>query len=191
MSFNVLVVPEDFRKDEHILRPIVQEMVGTFRKQARVRICHDPRLGGISEALKWSRIEAILDRYRGLVHCFILIVDRDGKETRRERLNRLEEKARELLGGEIFFAENAWQEIEVWALAGMNDLPAKWSWAEIRREPDSKEVYFEPYVEMRGLAPGGSRKKLGREAAVNYARIRKLCREDVEALELRLKGRFG
>jgi len=75
----------------------------------------------------------------------------------------------------------------------MTDLPSEWSWDEVRQHPDSKEAYFEPYARTRGLdvAPFGGRKKLGEEAAKNYARIRKLCPEDVEALEQRLQRTFG
>ena len=32
-----------------------------------------------------------------------------------------------------FLAENAWEEIEAWVLAGLN-LPSDWSWAEVRAE---------------------------------------------------------
>ena len=31
-----------------------------------------------------------------------------------------------------FFAENAWEEIEIWVLAGLN-LPTDWSWAKFVR----------------------------------------------------------
>ncbi|HEX9735375.1 MAG TPA: hypothetical protein VGG06_25685 [Thermoanaerobaculia bacterium] len=192
MGFRVLVIPEDFRKDEHLLRPILQQMISTFRGKAKVIVCTDPLLGGVAEALKWSRLEEILDRYRGMVDCFLLIVDRDGKPNRRQRLDDLERQAETFLGEPRFFAENAWQEVEVWALAGMTDLPGHWSWDEVRQDSDSKEVYFEPYAETRGLhvAPFGGRKKLGEEAARNYGRIRKLCPEDVEALEKRLRAAF-
>ncbi len=192
MSFNVLVIPEDFRKDEHLLRPILRKMVTGLRSRARVDICWDPRLRGVAEALHWERIEGILHRYQGMYHCFLLIVDRDGNAHRRKRLDRLEGLARELLSADRLFAENAWQEVEVWALAGMTDLPPEWAWTEVRRHPDAKETYFDDYVRRRELsrAPYGGRQALGREAARNYARIRQLCPEDVGNLERRLKEAF-
>lgn len=177
MSFNVLVIPEDFRQDEHLLKPIVERLVDECRKQARVRVCRDPLLGGIDQALKWPRIREIVDRYQGMVDCFLLIVDRDGDANRRRCLDQLEQHARDHLGSDrLFLAENAWQEIEVWVLAAMSDLPNDWTWAEVRREPNAKEVYFEPYAELRGVVthPFGGRQVLGQEAARSYPRIRRL-----------------
>jgi len=33
----------------------------------------------------------------------------------------------------VFLAENAWEEIETWVLAGL-ELPGKWRWADVRAE---------------------------------------------------------
>lgn len=192
MSFRVLVIPEDFRKDQYLLQPILQQMISTVRERAKVRVCADPLLGGVGEALKWSHIEQILDRYRGMVDGFLLVVDRDGEPNRRQRLDDLEKQAEAFLGERRLFAVDAWQEVETWALAGVTDLPRDWKWGEVRRDPNSKEAYFEPYARSRGLhvAPFGGRKRLGEEAAKNYARIRKLCPEDVGRLEGRLRAAF-
>jgi hypothetical protein len=53
----------------------------------------------------------------------------------------LEEKAREVLSPpRLFLAANAWQEVEVWALAGIDwKLKPKWIWDRIRSERDPKE----------------------------------------------------
>ncbi|HKH48451.1 MAG TPA: hypothetical protein VKM72_27630 [Thermoanaerobaculia bacterium] len=190
MSFRVLVIPEDFRKDEPLLKPILEKMLEACDRKAKVRICKDPLLGGVREALKWPRIREILDRYRGMVDCFLLIVDRDGLAGRKKSLAAIEKEAAQFLGAEDrFFAENAWQEVEVWALAGLTDLPRSWSWKSVRDEANAKEVYFERYVREKGLTaePFGGRLRLGQVAAQNYPRIRKLCVEDVGALESRLK----
>jgi hypothetical protein len=190
LSFRVLVIPEDFRKDEPLLKPILEKMLEACGRKAKVRICKDPLLGGVREALKWPRIQEILDRYRGMVDCFLLVVDRDGEEGRAKSLASLEKEAARFLGVEgRFFAENAWQEIEVWALAGLTDLPRSWAWKTVRAEANAKEAYFELYVRQKGLTaePFGGRLRLGLEAAKNYPRIRKLCPEDVGALESRLK----
>ncbi|MCO6456716.1 MAG: hypothetical protein J5I93_15565 [Pirellulaceae bacterium] len=119
---------------------------------------------------------------------FLLLVDRDGKAERRHALDVLEGKARVELGSvKAMFAENAWQEIEVWALAGQK-LPKDWNWNEIRAEVHPKEVYFEPLARQRGLLnePGGGRRTMGREAATNYSRVRSRCRKDIQVLEARL-----
>lgn len=50
---NVLVIPEDFRKDQYIVAPIVRRMFEVLAKpNANVRVCLDPLLGGIGEATK-------------------------------------------------------------------------------------------------------------------------------------------
>ncbi len=190
MSFRVLVIPEDFRKDEPILKPILEKMLEAGGRKAKIRICKDPLLGGVREALKWTRIREILDLYRGMIDCFLLIVDRDGIPGRKKQLAAIEREAAQFLDAEgRFFAENAWQEVEVWALAGLADLPRSWTWKSVRAEANAKEVYFERYVQQKGLGiePFGGRLRLGQEAARNYPRIRKLCSEDVGALESRLR----
>ncbi len=187
---NVLVIPEDFRKDQYILKPIVEAMVQAVgRPRATVIVCQDPLLGGIDQATKWERIKEVLDRYRGMVDVFLLIVDRDGNPGRRIALDNIERNAAGYLpSGRLFLAENAWQEVEVWILAG-HALPDDWQWQEVRQHPNPKETYFEPFARSRGVVdgPGQGRKTLAREAAGNYTRIRTLCREDVASLEGRLK----
>lgn len=57
---NVLVIPEDFRKDQYILQPIVQAMFAEIgRPRARVVVCKDPLLQGVSEAMKKERLSEI------------------------------------------------------------------------------------------------------------------------------------
>ena len=87
---------------------------------------------------------------------FILCVDRDGITGRRQRLDELE-----AMFGTAFLAENAWQEIETWVLAGL-DLPSLGPWAKVREEVDVKDRYFEPLAELLGLTKtlGGGRKLL-------------------------------
>lgn len=190
----VLVIPEDFRKDEYILKPILAAMLSALgRPQAKIRVCHDPLLGGVSQALNGEKILQIVERYRGMVDLFILCVDRDGEEGRRQRLDQLEaEMAAHVVAGKAFLGENAWQELEVWALAG-HDLPAAWNWKEIRREANPKEKYFLPFATERNLLdePGEGRRTLAEEAAGRYPRIRKLCPEDVGALESRIRVWIG
>ena len=85
----VLVVPEDFRKDQFILKPLLSRLLASLGKpRATVRICQDPLLGGVEEALKTERIAEIVDRYR--VQVILLCIDRDGNPGRRRRLDQLE-----------------------------------------------------------------------------------------------------
>lgn len=190
---NVLVIPEDFRKDQYMLKPLTEALLRHVgQNRAKVRVCQDPLLGGVGEALKWERLEEIIERYNWQIDLFLLCVDRDGQSGRRETLNNLEQSAREKVRtGHVFLAENAWQELEVWVLAGHNLLPG-WQWREIREEIDPKERYFVPLVAERGLqdTPGEGRKILAEEAASHYSRIRQRCSE-VEELEARVQAWIG
>ncbi len=191
MATNVLVIPEDFRQDQYVLKPIMEKMFASIGVQARVQVCRDPLLGGVGEAMKWARIEELLARYRGMIQVFLLIVDRDCDENRRAGLDQLESRAAEFLAdsAKTFLAENAWQEVEVWVLAGLKDLPGDWAWKEVRTECHPKEVYYETLARQRGLleAPYEGRDVLAREASGNFARIRRLCPEDVARLGQRVR----
>lgn len=185
----VLVIPEDFRKDQFILKPIVSALLrAVARPRANVQVCRDPLLGGIGEALKWDRIAEVIDRYRGMVDLFLLCVDRDGDAGRRERLDQLEQFASDALPSDcLFIAENAWQEIEVWVLAGL-DIPSTWSWRDVRAEVNPKERYFQPLAAKRRVAqgPGGGRKALAEQAARRFDRIEQLCPEDIGSMKQHL-----
>ena len=182
---NILIIPEDFRNDQYILKPLFDRLVRA-RPSVHITICRDPLLGGIGEALKSENIEYILERYRGRVDVFVLCVDRDGVLGRRQRLDQLEAE----FGGRVpFLAENAWEEIETWVLAGL-DLPRDWRWADVRAEVQVKETYFEPLAVLRGLVGslGGGRKVLGEEASRRIGAIRQKCPEDFDALARRLEA---
>ena len=181
----VLIIPEDFRKDQYTLKPIFERLFfSIFQRQARIRICNDPLLGGVNEALKPDRISKIVDRYKGMTNIFILCVDRDGETGRRNRLNDIESEFADV---SVFLAVDAWEEIETWVLAGV-DLPNAWLWRDVRAERDVKEVYFEPLAAQRGLSdrPDGGRKPLAVEAARRLDAIRQKCPEDFDDLALRL-----
>ena len=181
----VLVIPEDFRKDQYILKPIFERLFRSIGKRtAHIEVCRDPLLGSVFEALKADRILEIVNRYTGMMDIFVLCVDRDGETGRRHRLDQLES----LCGATtVFLAENAWEEIETWVLAGL-DLPNEWRWADVRAERDVKEMYFEPLAIQCGLSdsPGGGRKPLAEEAARHIDVIRQKCPQDFDHLAQRL-----
>ena len=183
----MLVVPEHPRNDQYILKPLFSSLFSKARFGApRVEICQNPVLGGVNEALKPERMEEIINKYKGMVDIFILCVDRDGDRSRRVRLDSLEKR----FGvGRIFLAENAWEEIETWALAGLV-LPKNWQWADVRAEIDVKGRYFDALARRRGVAdePGGGRRTLGREAARNLRDIRRKCPDDFDALARRVEA---
>lgn len=192
---NILVIPEDFRKDQYILKPVVKAVMSYLGKPgASVQVCQDPLLGGISQAMQWGNIAEIIEMYKGMVDIFLLLVDRDGQPGRRAALDEIEHQAASVLPpNRLFVAEHAWQELEVWALAGCDDLPRNWNWSDIRNERDAKERYFDPYALRKNLLdePGGGRKTLGSQAGRNYQRVRQLCGEEFGPLEQKIRKRIS
>ncbi len=50
---NILIIPEDFRKDQYILKPLFTRLFRSIGKpRVRIEICRDPLLGGVGEALR-------------------------------------------------------------------------------------------------------------------------------------------
>lgn len=181
-------MPEDFRKDQYLLKPLFLRLFRTIgRRSVRVEICRAPLLGGVDEALKPRRIAQVMRRHGGMVQMVILCVDRDGNRHRHLRLRELERQ----FGSDrlLFLAENAWEEIETWALAGLT-LPDGWRWADVRAEVHVKERYFEPLMRQRGVADDrdGGRKLLGEEASARIRTIRQKCPEDFDHLARRLEA---
>lgn len=185
----VLIIPEDVKKDQYILKPIIAAMFHAVgRPRARITVCQDPRLRGITQATSWDYIGAIVERYQGMYDVLLLCVDRDGEPGRRATLNHIEQQARTVVAEDrLLLAEHAWQEIEVWLLAG-HDLPAGWNWQTIRDERDPKERYYRPFAEQHGVwnTLGQGRKTLADDAARRYSRIRQRCPE-IEGLEQRIQ----
>ncbi len=189
---NVVVIPEDEANDRFILKPLFEAMLRKLGKpNARIEVMR-PDPTGWEGVKQWKQISGILDDFPQ-AHLFVLCVDRDGHQQRKQILDSIEFRANEKLRltRRFFAAEHAWQEIEVWALAGIHwRLKRQWTWEAIRNERDSKEHYFERVAKSRGLLGelGGGRKTLGAEAARNYAKIIQNCPE-VRDLEERI-GRW-
>jgi hypothetical protein len=185
----VIVIPEGVQYDHLILRPIFSAMLRHLGKRNAKIDIHSPGVRGFDAVRRIDYILAMIADFP-TADLFVLCVDRDGDPHRREALDDLESKISELLPApRLFLAEHAWQEVEVWALAGINwQLKPKWTWDAIRSERDSKEMYFEPIARDRHLfnLPGQGRKELGLEAARNYAKVRQNCRE-VRDLEDRIR----
>ncbi len=128
----------------------------------------------------------VIDQYP-LVNLFLLIVDRDGREDRRNLLDRREEEVRAILSGSRrFLAQEAWQEVEVWALASQ-ELPRAWHWGDVRNDPNPKERYFEALVTERNMSRtlGRGRREIGRDIGRQYSRITSRCPE-LRELEARI-----
>jgi len=191
MSFKVLVIPEDFTKDEHILKPLVERILSDCGRTAKVEVCRDPNFQGVSAALNIELLRSkVVARYP-LVDLFLLFVDRDGNEGRKVRADQIESTLSGELAekGRSFLAEVAWQEVEIFVLAGLV-LPPGWKWQEIRADPDVKNTFFRQVVALRGTAkqPYEGRRKLMAEAIGNWQRIKSRCPQDVGALITRISA---
>ncbi len=189
----VRIIPEDYLNDHLILRPIFSAMFAHLGKPHVKLDIHSPRVKGVDAVKKPGHIREIIENFNN-VDLFVLCVDRDCDPHRRKALDDLELRVQKLLPRpRLFLAEQAWQEVEVWALAGIDwRLKPKWTWEAIRSERDSKEHYFEPIAKARRLldSPGRGRAILGAEAARNYAKVRQNGPE-VRELEERIRQWFA
>jgi hypothetical protein len=86
----VLVIPEDFRKDQFILQPIIEAMFTKLRRPALVEVLRDPLIMGISRALDRDVLGEIVQDNRWKVDLFLLCVDRDAESGRRNVLDAIE-----------------------------------------------------------------------------------------------------
>ncbi len=182
-----MIIPEDFLKDQFILKPLFTRLFRSMGvSTVEIWMCYNPRFRGVSEALRSEGLHQIVRDYGGMIDIFILCVDRDGDVNRRQSLDRIEAGFQ---GRCVFLAENAWEEIETWALAGL-DLPGDWRWTDVRAEIDVKERYFDRLALQRGLADseGGGRRILGEEASRRIRAIRQKCPEDFDSLARRLES---
>ena len=189
MSFNVLVIAEDFTKDEFILKPLIERLLAEEGKpHANVQVCRNPNPGGVGTCLDAAWLLNDVVPLYPMVQLFLLFVDRDGVAERRTRIDGLERQVAASLGpGVRFLGENAWQEVEVFVLAG-HDLPDGWRWQDVRSDPDVKNTYFLRLAKQAGSLhlPHWGRKKLMLQAIRNWQRIKDRCPEDVGRLATRL-----
>ena len=177
------MVAEDHVNDQYILKPVIARLFDQLgHPNTNVRVCQ-LRIRGVAEALNSEKIREVFDRYP-MDDIFVLCVDRDCNENRRDRLDQLEEEFNPRL-----IAVNAWEEIETWVLAAL-DLPNEWRWADVRAECDVKEHFFDPLTVRMGIdeSIGGGRHLLGEIASRNVNAIRQKCPEDFDALARRLEN---
>lgn len=191
---NVLVIPENEKYDRHMLKPIMERMITTWLDlNAKIDVMDRLPLEGISDVTASESLQAVIDQYE-MVDLFILCIDQDDRtdDAVADQIEDIEDEMRELLRernrpGDAFFAVVARREIEAWILVGCEE-PGDWTYTDVRREPQVKERYFEPYAEQRGVDEGqfGGRGPLGEEAARNYRTIRQHCKE-LQELEQKIR----
>ena len=174
----VLIIAEDPRLDQYMLKPLVEAAMGFAGKpRAKVQVCQDASQRGDSTVINEAAILELVELYP-MNDLYILCVDRDCRGERLLALKNLEASINAVLENQKFIAACGIQELEVWVLAGMTDLDPAWN--EVRVHCHPKETYFDPHAEKRKVTetPGRGRKVLGEEAAKRYAaRVRTMCPE--------------
>ena len=191
---NVLVIPEDAKYDRHMLQPIMERMITSWLEiPATIDVMDQMKLGSRSQATARETLRRVINQYR-MVDLFILCIDQDDRsdEAATDQTSDIEIEMREHLAersrpDDAFFVAVAKREIEAWVLIGSEE-PGNWTYTELRREPQLKERYFDPYAEQRGVDKDqfGGRGPLGEEAARNYRTIRQHC-EELQELEQKIR----
>jgi hypothetical protein len=172
----VLVIPENPTLDQYILKPVVECLLRELgRGTARVEILQEPHLNGVEQALDAHVLAGIHGGYP-MIDLFLLIIDRDGVESRQSRVDA---RVAEANGrGKSMVGCLAIEEIEVWALAPHAD-GINAAWKSIRSERSPKEVYFEPFIEKNNWleSVGKGRKVVMKALAGNWRSLKTRCPE--------------
>lgn len=174
----ILIIPEDPRLDQFILKPIVEAIFKDLKRVASVQVLQNPRLRSVDQALDPTMLGGIINSYPQ-EDLFLLLLDRDCDQN---RINRVGAREHETGGiGKWLIGCLAIEEVEMWALAiYQGKLPV--SWQEMRQECDPKETYFHPLIERLGLqtAVGRGRKHIMKSLSGQYSRLLQLCPEIAE-----------
>ena len=174
----VLIIPEDSKLDQYILKPIVKRIFDDLRQSAFITV-YQPRLRSVDKALDNEIIDTIIQQH-DMADLFLLMIDRDGNRTNNEE----RAKAREAEHPDKLFACLAKEEVEVWMLGlYRNELPARWS--EVRLEEDPKERFALPFLatmgwDNRGLVGGGRKKAMRALNSSKWRGLLEVCEELAE-----------
>lgn len=199
---DIILIPEDPTRDKYVLKPVFRKMYDWLGVNGYTVEMAPWNPGSVEAATDWDQLEIFIDKVKYTTDFFLLCIDRDADEARRttdddrkpDQIDRLRNRAHEKFADEgwldtTFFGVAAREEIEVWALGGIDYLPDDWTWRDVRRDPHPKENYFEPFAEELGVEEReyGGIQALGRKSASNYRRLRRKCRE-LERLEDRIEN---
>lgn len=181
----VLVIPEDPKLDQYILKPVVARIFADLGKSPRIEVLSNPRLRGVAEALDGPVLADIVATYP-MVDLFLVLVDRDGDAGRQAVAD-----AREGEHPGRLFVCLAVEEVEVWMLAlHSRKLPA--AWKAVRSEVHPKERFANPFLAGRApkLGLGGGRAWAMGELGSQWRGVLQRCPEIGELrrrIELRLR----
>jgi len=84
----VMIIPEDFRKDQLVLKPLVKAILTLAgRPRAKVEVLTDPLLGGVARALDSNLLREVLERRSPAMTPFLGGVPLIGDSNKRLRSN--------------------------------------------------------------------------------------------------------
>lgn len=185
VSARVLIILEDPTYDRYIVQPVVERLLRDIKKpKVRVDVLTDPRMGGVSYVFARQNWEKILQKYP-MVDVFIVVVDSDCEEGRKEKLVSLRSwvQGRQAVSVGVLAIE----EVEVWLLAGYVDKLSS-PWKTVRAHCNPKEAFYQPFVESeqnRGVA--GGRRSLMQHTLRNLRGLMHRCPE-IRELRTQLQG---
>jgi hypothetical protein len=171
LSYNVLVIAEDYSKDQHILRPLVSRLLRECGKpNAKVNLWANLAVRGF-ESVRDKLAEIIGDFPQ--IRLFLFLPDRDGKpQSRADLFTRLESEH-----GPKLVCCAAVEEVEAWLLAGHLDKLAQ-PWPQVRADTSVKENVFAPFLREHGnRRPGGGREELMQQTLTNLRGLLERCPE--------------
>lgn len=177
----ILVIPEDPKLDQYILKPVVARIFADLDKFPRIDVLSNPRLRGVAEALGSAKLADIVATFP-MIDLFLVIVDRDGVKSRQDTVT-----AREAEHPQRLFVCLAIEEIEVWMLA-IHSKVLDTPWREIRAEVHPKERFAIPFLNERAprLDLGQGRTWAMRDLGGQWRGVLKRCPE-IRDLKQRLK----
>ena len=173
MSFSVLVIPEDPQQNGHILKPLVQAIMGDIgRPHAKVNLLTRPRVRGYDQAVMTLRNE--LNARYGFMDLWLFFPDADRATS--DAMQDLEEHVE--AKGITLLCCAAHPEVEIYACAAFrNDILE--AWEDVRRHPRMKEEVFDTLLRRYGdpRRPGAGRGVMINESLRNLPRLFQLCPE--------------
>jgi hypothetical protein len=178
----VLVIPEDPKLDQYILKPIVEQIFKDLGKSPRVTVLPKPRLRGVAEALNPAILADIVSTYP-MNDLFLVLVDRDGEPNRPSVAS-----AREGEHPGRLFVCLAIEEVEVWMLAVHSDTLGT-RWQDIRNEVHPKERFAEPFLRERApkLDLGGGRAWAMQDLGRHWSGVLQRC-DELGELKRKVQG---
>ena len=158
-----VVICEDHRLDEYILKPVIKQIFNELGQKVRISFAPRTMIQGVHQALQKTKHKDVFSRY-SIADVFFLIIDRDGDENRES--GKFADRLAEAPVGKQMFGCLAVEELEVWALA-LHHQDLKEDWDSIREHRHPKESYFEPFARLKKWHTGPGK---GRKTAMNTLR---------------------